>query len=1342
MSSAQQNPRKRTNADRQKILDARRAEMRRRIRASTNTFGALDTEDSPEDAAPSYTLEEVRSRMQNRAAPQDQDVAMTDAPVHTDPGVPDAPFDPSREEHPYPALPLFHYAPKALRVPCIVRMSDTGVWDFGALGSQTTNLSQYSFTFTLDFGKYAQPAFRLRLRRMKNMAKRITSSTKMDEMYEASFIWQPGVVARTVEGEVVYQLSDVSCDPLTQDNVETLSEQGLYEQDNDSKVRHTLLGSDQDRIVLINFRGSNPRIETNFGELSQMTNGVGDIDSLLMECLYKALDVKLSVIFILPKVDPGNLRGYPEYMAHNSTEFIAKEWIWFLSAYQEKWAPLWVYKNLEGTGLNVGMNMPSINFFANRMHVIYEKHTIARLNQVMIDNNGIIPVWPPGDHFHKYGKQIHFTTSDEFLTHVTGSVIRDQQWLEGEYIHFASQLITFAVVKPLRVQENEDVEMEDDRKLRQRGFFLYGYLPKDKKLRMPEVDSQWSVEFAESAFGQEIRRPKSERWTGFIKPINDEERKATGAHFVLVATRPTEGQRVAAARNIHEIKARNRLAARMIHIIDRQASERLINACSQFCHPERNDLESFRIPILYDRERLAPPPIDLTAGGIDRADWEQFSRDTTAHFLELVGEDLNIDQKNLINEELNKVYNGIKIVLGGFGCIKTSTMALIVCLMTLINHKVMIVAEDNGSINKFMKSLEEARFRLINKAAAREEQVFQNIAEGLGEQIFYRFVPPVQEKNALLDEDVGDQVHQSGRSRDSESWKGNSDAIALVAAEFELDEALAQMAADNPEMEVTRENLEAQLAQVRGDYERLESEYQRLAERCDKVNEFPARHSIVHHVHSLRQRKEDSKLKPDSEAFDVITEYEECRQIFLEGQLSPHKAAKVLRTGMDCVVSHIAAGADVVAATYVGTTHPLLRNNFTPTIVVHEEASRVRVPTALCALSYAGVKAHIFVGDKHQLPPFQSSKGKNEFSEIGETSILQMLLDKGFGHCWLAENYRNHPDIMAFPNRQWYGGRLRSNPCTSVETPEHRIFRDVIKRRYHDLDVKPSQYYFIDPANGVSHVKPGGTSLENWADAKVAAEIATAMVKAGIDARKITLQTFYRGEIEIVNTYLKANKVEGMVVTVDQYLGEDNDFVFSILTATAHKHIFRTMGGDAETYQEVSTFLKQYRRLNVAATRAKKGHLFIGSAMTLDRATTQDRDAYHLRSLIIDANKRGIMIRDDAADESPYVTNILRSDPKAAKQFAEQTSHELNLRWMAEQRETRLFNHKFPASTMQVTYGGPDQNTPTGFYPFQVRNQVALRQGVLGAVKPHETALGDGPKKKKGKPKPKGGKGR
>ncbi|ERF70532.1 hypothetical protein EPUS_08594 [Endocarpon pusillum Z07020] len=837
--------------------------------------------------------------------------------------------------------------------------------DIGTLRQNGDSPDSWRFTFILNFGRYGKPAFMLRCRRNKVATQKLDES-KSDSYLEVTFEWQPGVSFLNKNGEKLYQLDNLARNVLSKENVPLLAKLGWYYPRAGSEIEK-LSDSDKAGCVNINFQSRTPRIETDVIKTQAIANTT-EAEKEFIGDLYSEDVVDMSVTFLLPLGSQYSDRGI-DGSRERSLYFLNIEYPNFQDAFENRLA----------TFISI------LRLFHPGEKVEHKREAL----EAELQETGAIARWPPGDAFYHYRKQIFFTSTGEFLTHVLGSVVRDQQWVEGEYMAYSAQDINFAVVRSYQAQVPGDVQLTEEDKARRQGFFLYGYLPKDKKLHLPALDSQWNIEFKKTVVGKQIHQERHLRWTGYVKPITDDERQVTGAQFVMVATRPLGGQRIRWAPSIHELAPGNYHPGRMTQIIDRVGQDRILKACKEFCDPLRTDLENFRIPLIFTKEIKAFHHVNLIAGGDPKND------DQNRTFFDWVFNPiqgrLNKDQKQIFERDLRQVWNGTKFVKGGPGCIKTSTMAWVVLLLSLIDHKVMIVAEDNGSVNQFMKTLESVRVELGSAAIQSKSQESKALIDQLSGHIHFRFEPPVQEKDALLDNDFGKgNMHRTGRPDDPDAWKNTADAMSLVMASLAHREALAQMNAEIAK----RAELEGELSRHQGDLKRLQSEYARRAVRSDKLNKFPARQFIVYLIEVLRDAKRQDQLAPSDERFSLIDTYDKAQEALLRGQGNPRKLASALSIATDALYAWVARSSHVLGTTHGSCVNVLVKGNFRPTVVVHEEGSRVKVPTALCAMSFENVKAHIFMGDLHQLPPFQSSKTMNEFSEMGELSILQLYEDK------------------------------------------------------------------------------------------------------------------------------------------------------------------------------------------------------------------------------------------------------------------------------------------------------------------------------------------------------------
>lgn len=110
-----------------------------------------------------------------------------------------------------------------------------------------------------------------------------------------------------------------------------------------------------------------------------------------------------------------------------------------------------------------------------------------------------------------------------------------------------------------------------------------------------------------------------------------------------------------------------------------------------------------------------------------------------------------------------------------------------------------------------------------------------------------------------------------------------------------------------------------------------------------------------------------------------------------------------------------------------------------------------------------------------------------------------------------------------------------------------------------------------------------GTSFYNEGEAEIIKQIVKTSISSGIQESQISLISPYRPQLK----YLNFPEFQGITVsTIDQFQGKDSDFVIISLVRS-------------NTVGFVGELLKDWQRLNVAFTRAKKKLLLVGSAGTI-----------------------------------------------------------------------------------------------------------------------------------------------
>lgn len=247
--------------------------------------------------------------------------------------------------------------------------------------------------------------------------------------------------------------------------------------------------------------------------------------------------------------------------------------------------------------------------------------------------------------------------------------------------------------------------------------------------------------------------------------------------------------------------------------------------------------------------------------------------------------------------------------------------------------------------------------------------------------------------------------------------------------------------------------------------------------------------------------------------------------------------------------------------------------------VIFDESSQVLPSYALLSLIYGRGNA-LFYGDTQQLPPILMGHYDNR--SYVPCSILQELISR-YGRqnrLRLNETYRMNEDICKFPSRHWYGGELHSavsEKDQKLELSSYPMFHDLL-----DDYLNPSKSMVVVQLN---HEGCRQFSLEEalWiakAVKRLIEDYSVSIEEIGIiSPHRLQNNTIVSALKEALPFSSKMPKVD----TVERMQGLEFDIVIFSATVSDKKIIH-------------SSFLKDYRRFNVALTRARKKFLFVTSA--------------------------------------------------------------------------------------------------------------------------------------------------
>uniref|UniRef100_A0A8C5PYZ8 DNA replication ATP-dependent helicase/nuclease n=1 Tax=Leptobrachium leishanense TaxID=445787 RepID=A0A8C5PYZ8_9ANUR len=309
----------------------------------------------------------------------------------------------------------------------------------------------------------------------------------------------------------------------------------------------------------------------------------------------------------------------------------------------------------------------------------------------------------------------------------------------------------------------------------------------------------------------------------------------------------------------------------------------------------------------------------------------------------------------------------------------------------------------------------------------------------------------------------------------------------------------------------------------------------------------------------------------------------------------------------------------VVATTCMGVNHPIFtRRRFDFCIV--DEASQIGQPICLGPLFFAD--RFVLVGDHQQLPPLVQS---SEARDLGMTESLFKRLERNQDAVVeLTVQYRMNNKIMELSNNLVYEGRLM---CASDRVAKATVQLPHLPTLKLELEFKESPHTLwikdaLEPSNPVCFLntenipaleteEKGGVS--NWIEAKLVFYLTSLFLKAGCKAADIGIIAPYRHQLKIISSHTSSTMSSSAVEvnTVDKYQGRDKSV---IIVSFVRSNIDGRLGD----------LLKDWRRLNVALTRAKHKLIMVGCVSTLCRFASLEKLIIHLKSenLIFDLPER------------------------------------------------------------------------------------------------------------------------
>ncbi|XP_055804582.1 uncharacterized protein LOC129873500 [Solanum dulcamara] len=251
-------------------------------------------------------------------------------------------------------------------------------------------------------------------------------------------------------------------------------------------------------------------------------------------------------------------------------------------------------------------------------------------------------------------------------------------------------------------------------------------------------------------------------------------------------------------------------------------------------------------------------------------------------------------------------------------------------------------------------------------------------------------------------------------------------------------------------------------------------------------------------------------------------------------------------------------------------------------LLVIDEAAQLKECESAIPLQIPGLRHAILIGDEWQLPAMVKSKVCEE-AKFGR-SLFERLALLRFKKYLLNLQYRMHPSISSFPNREFYQKQIIDAPnVRSIGYLKHFLQGEIY-----------GAYSFINVACGNEELIDGH-SIRNMVEVAVVCEVVANLFKGFISSgEKISIGIIspYNAQIAAIKENLGTkystddeSDFSVDVRSIDGFQGGEKDvIIFSAVRSNANRSI---------------GFLLNSQRVNVALTRARHCLWIFGNEATL-----------------------------------------------------------------------------------------------------------------------------------------------
>jgi len=397
------------------------------------------------------------------------------------------------------------------------------------------------------------------------------------------------------------------------------------------------------------------------------------------------------------------------------------------------------------------------------------------------------------------------------------------------------------------------------------------------------------------------------------------------------------------------------------------------------------------------------------------------------------------------------------------------------------------------------------------------------------------------------------------------------------------------------------------------------------------------------------------------------------------------RSHKVIEDNIDTVkkLKEFYDSKNIFATTCLGSSKSIFKKlKFDYCII--DEASQITLPITIGPLKCA--KTFVLVGDHYQLPPLMKS------SEARNSDLSSLFKHLSEAHpeavSYLKFQYRMNKDIMKISNQLIYNFKLRCGTEESrhllLDLPEpekldeiHRFSTQVSNHAICSGDNNCWIKHILNPKNSVIFLNTDSLSctedsnsnlIFNETEAEITLQIVRSLRMCGILNKNIGIISPYRAQVKHLHKFLKDNlkSVKELEIhTVDKFQGKDKECIIVSLVRS-------NQNGN------IGMLLKDWRRINVTFTRAKRKLIVIGSMNTLT-----DNFLFKEFFDLVKDNHWDYNIPKDFKDSHIFITETEKNE-NSLSDIENKSSNESNSNIFEKQKHIKQSQAKYIIKNSQI----------------------------------------------------------